>query len=67
MLHRHPGQGGRFGGLAGLRANFDWQESGYCDVPRALEGDREAIYLDGCTVENVKYDEDAEKVGSNLS
>jgi 2-polyprenyl-6-methoxyphenol hydroxylase-like FAD-dependent oxidoreductase len=45
-----------------LRANFDGLESGYCDVPARREGDGEARYMDGCTVENVEYQEGEETV-----
>lgn len=43
-----------------LRANFDGMESGYCDVPARREEDGEARYMDGCTVENVEYQEGEE-------
>ena len=40
-----------------LRANFDGVQSEYCKVPEAEEGDGEAMYKYGCTVEDIRDSE----------
>jgi 2-polyprenyl-6-methoxyphenol hydroxylase-like FAD-dependent oxidoreductase len=38
-----------------LRANFDGLQTGYCEVPPGTERDGQALYMDGHSVSEVKY------------